>query len=188
MNYNKYEIINLKNQALPFIIDEFNNEINNQYLRDGDILLADASEDLIDIGKSIEVIEVEDKKVIGGLHTIVLRPKSNKVSIGFGAFIFRQTNVINEIRYMATGLSVYGISKGNLRTLLIPLPTLEEQKFISQVIQNINAKIESHQKKKQTLTALFKTLLHELMTGQRRVHEIEFEALNNEVKEMSTSL
>ncbi len=29
--------------------------------------------------------------------------------------------------------------------------------------------------KKQTLTALFKTLLHELMTGQRRVHELEFE-------------
>ncbi|MDP2766518.1 MAG: hypothetical protein Q8O41_03575 [Candidatus Methanoperedens sp.] len=29
-------------------------------------------------------------------------------------------------------------------------------------------------KKKQTLTALFKTMLHELMTGQRRVHELEF--------------
>jgi hypothetical protein len=25
--------------------------------------------------------------------------------------------------------------------------------------------------------ALFKTLLHELMTGQRRVHELEFKAL-----------
>ncbi len=30
------------------------------------------------------------------------------------------------------------------------------------------------ERKKQTLTALFKTLLHELMTGQRRVHELEF--------------
>jgi type I restriction enzyme S subunit len=33
------------------------------------------------------------------------------------------------------------------------------------------------EKKKQTLTALFKTLLHELMTGQRRVHELDFQIL-----------
>jgi len=31
------------------------------------------------------------------------------------------------------------------------------------------------QKKKQTLSDLFKTMLHELMTGQRRVNEIDFE-------------
>ncbi len=48
------------------------------------------------------------------------------------------------------------------------------EKFISNSISLINSKIEFHQKKKQTLTTLFKTLLHELMTGQRRVHEMEF--------------
>jgi type I restriction enzyme S subunit len=46
----------------------------------------------------------------------------------------------------------------------------------------MNSKIENHKKKKQTLTDLFKTLLHELMTGQRRVHELEFEGLNKEYK------
>lgn len=64
----------------------------------------------------------------------------------------------------------------------------DEQLIIANSLETLDNKIEFHQKKKQTLTALFKTLLHELMTGQRRVHEIEFEALNNEVKEMSTSL
>ena len=39
----------------------------------------------------------------------------------------------------------------------------------------LDSKKATHHKKKQTLTDLFKTLLHELMTGQRRVHEIEFE-------------
>lgn len=64
----------------------------------------------------------------------------------------------------------------------------DEQLIIANSLETLDNKIEFHQKKKQTLTALFKTLLHELMTGQRRVHEIEFEALNAEIKEMSTSL
>jgi hypothetical protein len=37
---------------------------------------------------------------------------------------------------------------------------------------------------------MFKTLLHELMTGQRRVNEIEFEALTKtyKIKEQSLSM
>ena len=49
-----------------------------------------------------------------------------------------------------------------------------EQQEISNSIEMLDTKIEFHQKKKQTLTDLFKTLLHELMTGQRRVNEIDF--------------
>ncbi|MCD6441173.1 MAG: restriction endonuclease subunit S, partial [Candidatus Marinimicrobia bacterium] len=50
-----------------------------------------------------------------------------------------------------------------------------EQKEIASSLELLDTKIEFHEKKKQTLTDLLKTLLHELMTGQRRVHEIEFE-------------
>jgi len=50
-----------------------------------------------------------------------------------------------------------------------------EQKEIASSLELLDTKIEFHEKKKQTLTDLFKTMLHELMTGQRRVHEIEFE-------------
>lgn len=61
-----------------------------------------------------------------------------------------------------------------LNTLLV-IPKLEEQNEIANSLTNLDNKIEFHQKKKQTLTDLFKTLLHELMTGQRRVNEIDFE-------------
>lgn len=57
-----------------------------------------------------------------------------------------------------------------------------EQLLIAASLQMIDNKIEFNQKKKQTLSALFKTLLHELMTGQRRVHEIAFDALNKAYK------
>ena len=51
----------------------------------------------------------------------------------------------------------------------------EEQKEIADILSTLDNKIEYHRKKKQTLSDLFKTMLHELMTGQRRVNEIDFE-------------
>jgi type I restriction enzyme S subunit len=63
------------------------------------------------------------------------------------------------------------------------VPEIMEQIEIGNALQCLDNKIEILEKKKQTLTFLFKTLLHELMTGQRRVHELEFKA-----RESPTSL
>jgi type I restriction enzyme S subunit len=178
----KNEIVNVDVETLPYILDVYNNETRNNYLQEGDIIIADASEDLIDIGKCIELKNVGNKKIIGGLHTIVARPKSNNITNGFGAFLFKHKHVADEIRYIATGLSVYGISKGNLLKMLIPIPPIKEQEVMAKTIININTKLEIQKKKKQILSDLFKTLLHELMTGERRIHEIEFEALKKEYK------
>jgi len=54
----------------------------------------------------------------------------------------------------------------------------KEQSLIAESLQTFDNKIEFHGKKKQSLNDLFKTLLHELMTGERRVHEIEFEKMS----------
>lgn len=58
----------------------------------------------------------------------------------------------------------------------------KEQKQIAESLQTFDNKIEFHGKKKQSLNELFKTLLHELMTGERRVYEINFKALAKEYK------
>ena len=68
----------------------------------------------------------------------------------------------------------YNINTGILNNVLFPLPTLNEQTEIIKTVLLVEEKIALQDKKKQTLTVLSKTLLHELMTGQRRVHELEF--------------
>jgi type I restriction enzyme S subunit len=81
----------------------------------------------------------------------------------------------NRLKSIATrGVSQSNISATRLSGFVIPLPSLAEQKEIISIIKAFNFKINFNEKKNQTLTALFKTLLHELMTGQRRVHELEF--------------
>lgn len=58
----------------------------------------------------------------------------------------------------------------------IPLPDLKTQKEIASAIQNVEWKAELHEEKRDKLQALFRTLLHELMTAKSRVHELELSA------------
>jgi len=73
-----------------------------------------------------------------------------------------------------TGASVPTLDRNSLNTLMIGVPSKNEQLEIAKILTLSVYKLEFHQKKKQTLADLLKTLLHELMTGQRRVHEIDF--------------
>ncbi|NJD78027.1 MAG: hypothetical protein FIB08_13195 [Candidatus Methanoperedens sp.] len=67
-----------------------------------------------------------------------------------------------------------GLSMAKIRQIPLMIPKIMEQIEIGNALQGLDNKIEILENKKQILTALFKTLLHELMTGQRRVHEVEF--------------
>ena len=71
------------------------------------------------------------------------------------------------------------ITQGIINDVIFGLPPRNEQNEIADNIQIIDIKIEFLNKKKQTLTDLFKTMLYELMTGQRRVHELEFEKMED---------
>jgi type I restriction enzyme S subunit len=77
--------------------------------------------------------------------------------------------------------TIPNLSKSRLGNLLMLLPNIQIQKEITDVFFSLDKKIAFQDKKKQTLTDLFKTLLHELMTGQRRVHELEFDGINIKV-------
>ncbi|MCB4758782.1 MAG: restriction endonuclease subunit S [Sulfurovum sp.] len=132
--HTKYKYhLDLNLNSLPKISSE-KIKGNIEYVKDGDIFIADASEDYADIGKSIEAINVNNKKIISGLHTFLLRDKNNNFTSKYKGFIFYNENVSKNIKKIATGISVLGISKTNLGKLLIPLPPLKEQQKIAQIL------------------------------------------------------
>ncbi len=65
---------------------------------------------------------------------------------------------------------------GTLRTISVPLPSIEEQRQILYILQTVDRKIEIAKKKKEALQDLFKTMLHKLMTAQIRVKDLEIPA------------
>lgn len=59
-----------------------------------------------------------------------------------------------------------------VESLLIPLPPLSEQREIAHILSMLDNKIQAEKTRKQALDVLFKTLLHNLMTGKLRVKDL----------------
>ena len=73
----------------------------------------------------------------------------------------------------------FNINTGTLETLLVPKPDIAEQKVIANALASVDTKARNHAASKATLEALFRTLLHQLMTAQVRVHDLDLAALED---------
>lgn len=133
----------IENEQVPFVNEEVElSKIKDEsYCREGDLIIADASEDYKDIGKAIEVISLNGEKLVAGLHTYIARDKE-PIAKGFKANYMQSDLVRRQIMKMATGISVLGISKGNLAKIKISLPPYEEQKKIAEFLGAVDEKIE----------------------------------------------
>ena len=166
-----------KNSILDFEIEKnipvINNEIavssNLSFLKNGDIIIADASEDYEGVGKAIEIFNLMNKKVVAGLHTFALRDNNSLLAIGFRAYIFKNDNVAKALKIIATGSKVYGISKANIRKFLIPLPPLPEQKKIAEILSTWDDAILNTEQLIEKLKLRKKGLMQELLTGKTRL-------------------
>ena len=112
-------------------------------LKKGDVIFADASEDYSDVGKAIEVVNLDGREVVAGLHTIVARPQKDTIALGFAAYLFASWPLRKQLMRIANGASVLGISKANLAKVDLTLPSLPEQQKIADALSAIDAKIEA---------------------------------------------
>ncbi len=78
----------------------------------------------------------------------------------------------------AGGSTKGALTCGYLKTYPVPLPSLHEQRQISDMFAALDRKEKVHQRKHSAFTALFRTLLHQLMTAQLRVDELNLNLLN----------
>jgi len=67
------------------------------------------------------------------------------------------------------------IGTQNIGRVKVPLPSIREQQKIANILSNIDKKLAQEELRKQTLQALFKTMLNQLMIGRIRVKDLEVE-------------
>jgi type I restriction enzyme S subunit len=139
-----------------------------QYLEDGDVIIADASEDYEGVGEAIEIKNLNGKAVVSGLHTFALRDIENLTVPGFRTYIFKNPNVKKALKTIATGSKVYGVSKGNIQKFKIVLPTLPEQKKIANILNTWDKAIVAQEKLIAQKQDLKKGLMQQLLTGEKR--------------------
>lgn len=65
------------------------------------------------------------------------------------------------------------INRNQLGLILLPKPTLDEQIEIAEILSSIDKKISSVEQRHLLLIEFFRNLLHQLMTGQIRVNDID---------------
>ncbi|OFX56486.1 MAG: restriction endonuclease [Bacteroidetes bacterium GWD2_45_23] len=128
-------LFDITKEYVPFINQEVSiKKIKKEsYCIEGDMIFADASEDLNDVGKSIEIINLNNEKLVSGLHTLLARQREKKIEIGFGGYLFKSDWVRRQIQREAQGTKVLGISATRISDVKISYPKnpQEQQKITS---------------------------------------------------------
>ncbi|MCS4461732.1 hypothetical protein JTS90_10635 [Clostridium botulinum] len=123
-------ILDAKNMHIPYI----NNDVDlskiskDCYCEEGDIIIADASEDYDDIGKTIEIKNVKNQKIVAGLHTMLARDNKEITVNGYRGYMLLNNNVRKQIKVLAVGSKVLGISKTNINKVLVYIPEKRNNK------------------------------------------------------------
>ena len=76
---------------------------------------------------------------------------------------------INYVDAVKTSSGIPHISSKNIREFNIPLPPLQEQKKIAEILSTVDEKLDLLQEKKKAYQAMKKGLMQQLLTGQVRV-------------------
>ena len=69
------------------------------------------------------------------------------------------------------------ISLSDINNFLVPKADIDEQEEIVKYLEIIDQRISFHTHKQQKFEKLFRTLLHQLMTAQIRVHDLDMQEL-----------
>jgi type I restriction enzyme S subunit len=137
-------IYNLKSGVKYYVSSE---QAKYELIRDGDVIMVDASEDLEGINKSVEVFGVGNSKYIAGLHTYLLRDKNSLLADNFRGVILNSQFVKKQMLQLAVGMKVFGVSKTQLIKVKLLLPPLPEQKAIAEVLSDTDALIQTLEQK-----------------------------------------
>ena len=130
---------------------------------EGDIIFADASEDLEDIGKAIEIVSLNGERVLSGLHTILARQTETDLVRGFGGHLFKSKRVRTLIQKESQGSKVLGLSGGRLAKIEIPFPSSpREQQKIAECLSSVDEVIAAEARKLDALKSHKKGLMQEL--------------------------
>lgn len=168
------EVLNPTIEKIPFVNKDIKFDDKSCFLQDGDIVIADAAEDLT-VGKCTEISNGCNQKLVAGLHTIPCRPK-NKIEEGFLGFYLNSKAYHNQLLPLIQGTKVSSISKSSLKETWVTFPfSSNEQKKIGSFFLTLNNLITLHQRKCEVLKKLKKALLQKMFPKDgTNIPEIRF--------------
>lgn len=128
-------VVDIQNDRVPFV----NSDIDCKRwdcLQDGDIVMADTAEDDT-VGKVVEITNVGSDTLFSGLHTIACHPRDAFASKYLGYYMNSKA-YHDQLRPYMQGIKVTSVSKSNISSTHIEIPSLPEQHKIADLLSTID--------------------------------------------------
>ena len=138
-------------------------------LRDGDLVFADASEDLVGVSKSVEISNLGDAELVAGLHTIAARFDKAVLADGFKAYLQFCPAFSCHLRRLAAGTKVYATNRSHIASVEMRLPGIKEQEAIASTFNDMDAEIAALEQRRTKTKDIKQTMMQELLTGRIRL-------------------
>jgi len=120
------------------------------------------------------LVTASRRRKITSTEFIPLRASSRTVVPEYLYYLCWSNYVMRKAQELVSG-STPSRQRVDVRAFLslpVPLPPLSEQREIVRILQSADKKLQAEEARKQALEELFKTLLHNLMTGKIRAKDV----------------
>jgi type I restriction enzyme S subunit len=162
-----------------YLPEEFNEKEKRSVLREGDILI-----NLV--GASIGRAALATREVEGGncnQAVCFVRINGSDLFKNLIVYFLLSPGGQEQMRRQKKDIARANLSLLDVKGFEIPLPKAEEEvKDTARIFLTLENNIATYERKRDTFKDLFRTLLHQLMTAEIRVNELDLEelGLNNE--------
>ena len=158
----------INHEDVPRISPETAARLERHRLEAGDILFARRGE----IGRH-GMVTKDEEGWLCGTGCFLARVRQKHIDNRFLSYLFSTPGVIAWLNSHAAGAIMPNLNNMVLRSMPVFFPAKEVQTEIADCLDATEQKTAIHQRKYAALTALFRILLHQLMTAQIRVHDLE---------------
>ena len=162
----------INHEDVPRVSSETAARLKRHQLEAGDILFARRGE----IGRHGMVTKNEEGWLCG-TGCFLARVRQNHIDNRFLSYLCSTSGVIAWLNSHAAGAIMPNLNNTVLGSMPVFYPKLDVQMEIADCLDTAEQKVMIHEHKKQSLTDLFRTLLHQLMTAQIRVHDLDLPEL-----------
>ena len=161
-------IIDCEKETMPFINENAYKESMIDFIENGDIIISDTAEDET-VGKACEIQNVGNKKILAGLHTMLLRPNKGLFAPCFLGYYINSEAYHKKLIPLIQGIKVCSIGKMAIQNTLITIPNVKEQNAIASVLVKADKEIELANAKLAKLKSQKRGLMQQLLTGKKRI-------------------
>ncbi|MDE2981412.1 MAG: restriction endonuclease subunit S [Gemmatimonadota bacterium] len=123
----------------------------------GDVIITKDSEKHDDIGVPA-LVRHDIANLVCGYHLAILRPRPGQVTGAYLVYALKAPPVQHQFHAYANGVTRFGLRKGDIGLVEVPLPSLPEQRAIAHVLGTLDDKIELNRRMNETLEAMTRAL------------------------------